>query len=226
MGPRGMAPKRVFFMPYITAIQSDVELSNVLGSFLSAAADNADALGMSPEAIEELGIKITDFKARMASVNAQRAAYHASVTAKDESAADLRKELGRLSKTWRAKDTIDDSLLAELRVAPHETPPTFTAVTTPRALVFRADAQGNIRLKWDRNGNTRGTIFQIEASYDRTRTWQIVRTTTASKATLHSNVGEQVLYRVAAVRGGVTSVASSPIVVWPSAAPAESAHAA
>lgn len=83
-------------------------------------------------------------------------------------------------------------------------------------LVASANGDGVTYLKWNRNGNIQGTVFQIETRASAAGAWSILDTTTRRTYVTISAPGVYIAYRVSAKRNGQTSPASTPVVLWDS----------
>lgn len=85
----------------------------------------------------------------------------------------------------------------------------------PTNLIVMPNAAGYTDLKWEKNGNKRTTLYEIEAQYDGNPEWVHVETVPTLKYR-HENqtVGKQVVYRVRAKRAGQTSAFGSAGVAY------------
>ncbi|MBL8059078.1 MAG: fibronectin type III domain-containing protein [Chthonomonas sp.] len=195
-------------------MKSDVMLQNELANFLAQATANADELGVEPAEIELLTDNIAAFEAGMSSVVATKAAAKAAVSAKNEAAATLRAQIASFAQTWRANQAVKNSTLADVNVPPHATGGSSTPATQPTDLNFTLPTETTIALKWNRNGNKPGTVFNVQTSPTGTGNWTVSKITTATKATFTGTPGTPIYFRVIAIRGQSTSAPSNMTVVW------------
>lgn len=203
---------------WITELKSDAKLRNQVINFLEQTALNADELGATLEEIELLTDNIEAFAQDMDHVVATQTAARSAVAAKNASRATLRAQIAQFSKTWRANPSISDATLAQLNVPPHQTPGNHSPTTTPTSLGYSVNTENLITLRWDANGNKKGTIYNVEASGDGTN-WSVVRTTTSKKTQLTGVPGQTLYFRVIAIRSERAATPTQPIVVWPSDRP-------
>lgn len=199
---------------YITEMYSDVELKNELPNFLAQTTANAAVLGVTPADIDALGDNIVVFNDAMDDVVATKAAAKAAVSAKNDAAYILRKQIGSFSQTWRANDAVPDETLAKVNVPPHATGGSQTPATPPTSLSYSMVNASTLGLKWNANGNKAGTVYNLETSSNGETGWTMVRSTTKTKAQLTGTPGEPLYIRVRAVRGDSTSLPSNSIVIW------------
>ncbi len=204
-------------MPFITETRSDTELLVQLPNFLTQTSANATELGVTPAQIEELSDNITLFTTDMENVVAKKAAAKAAVTAKNASRSTIKAQIGAFAKTWRANVAVSDETLSKLNVPPHATAGTQTPPVTPTELSYSINTENAITLRWKRNGNKSGTIFNVESSSNGVSGWSVVRTTTATKAALTGTPGVSVWLRVVAIRGESSATPTNPVVIWPTA---------
>ncbi|HRI45063.1 MAG TPA: fibronectin type III domain-containing protein [Fimbriimonadaceae bacterium] len=201
-------------MPYITEIDRDGDLNLAMANFSAVCAANATPLGLTGPMLGEIDDAATDFATSLASSTAAKAAQRAAVEAKDEQKTSSREIISKYAKIFRANAAIDDSLLAELMLPPHNTPGSQAAPTTPTDLVANANGDGVTSLKWNRNGNIRGTTFQVEKRTSPEGSWTIVDTTTRRRLVTMTTPGQYVAFRVIAARNDMASPPSTPVVLW------------
>ncbi len=199
---------------YITEMKSDVTLQNELANFLAQTTANATELGVTPAEVDLLTDNIAAFEAGMSSVVATKAAAKAAVTAKNEAAATLRAQIASFAQTWRANQAVKNSTLADVNVPPHATGGSTTPATQPTDLNFTLPTETTVLLKWSRNGNKQGTVFNVQTSPTGTGNWTVSKITTATKATFTGTPGTPIYFRVIAIRGQSTSAPSNMTVVW------------
>ncbi|MBI5684705.1 MAG: hypothetical protein HZC54_06465 [Verrucomicrobia bacterium] len=90
--------------------RSDDGLSRWLDQFLSAATDNATALGLSPAELTELGTKITNFKNGLANCTSKEAAAKAATSEKNNARTLILDMVRTLAKRFALLATYTDAL--------------------------------------------------------------------------------------------------------------------
>lgn len=89
-------------------------------------------------------------------------------------------------------------------------------VETISKLVVSGSSTGVNNLSWNRNGNGQGTQFVIETSPNGVTNWELVAVTTRTTFEHQNQVpGQQQYYRIKSTRGGSTSNACMPVVIYP-----------
>ena len=199
-------------MPYITETRKDGSLLTALENFRDVCTGHAAELGLSPAELLELADMVDGFRTDLEGWVEAAVAAKAALVAKDQRKADARAMVSELARRFRADLSVDDTLLTNLMLPRHKTPATKTAPQTPTDLVYDADIQGRVRLKWNRNGNIERTVFLVEAF--RNGDWAQVQATTRTKTVLPTTPGEPVQFRVRAMRGDAVSQPSLPVSLW------------
>lgn len=119
-----------------------------------------------------------------------------------------------INTIFKADKSIPRELLVEMGFKVSEGK-TSTPPNDPLSLLVMPNVAGYTDLKWDKNGNKSGTIYDIEAQYFGNPEWQHVESVSATKYRhLNQQVGKQVVYRVRARRAGQASGYSSPAVAY------------
>lgn len=208
-------------MSYITEDRSDVELLNQLPNFVAKATANASVLGLTPGQLTALGDEATVFSESMAAVVSTRATARGAVQTKNRDRATVRATIAQYAKTWRANPAIPESVLAELNVPPRQGQGSSTPPVTPSELSYSINTESVATLRWKRNGNKQGTVFNVERSSNGVSGWTVANTSTTTKAIFQTTPGVTVYYRVVALRGQQSSTPTTPVVIWPSAGTGE-----
>jgi hypothetical protein len=152
----------------------------------------------------------------IASVDEKAQAYHGEVAAKATVRENSLVALSSVSRSAYAKVGITNQQLIDAGLQPHSTSRAKIVPATPTDLIVSPNADGNVALKWDRNGNPGSVTFQIESSTD-CLNWTIVATTTRAKATLSVYTpGVQTWFRVRAQRNETVTAPSAQIPIYPS----------
>lgn len=201
-------------MPWITEIVADGALNSALANFATVCTDNMAALGLTAPMLAEIEDAALNFNTQLASATAAKAAQHAAVQAKDTQKSTSKEVVSKYAKIFRANAGVSDELLAQLMLPPHNTPGSSLSPTIPSTLVASANGDGVTTLRWSRNGNIKGTIFQIEKRTSPTAAWTILDSTSRRTFVTISSPGQYIAYRVIATRNGMTSAPSTPVVLW------------
>lgn len=204
-------------MPYITEERRDAQLRNMLPAFISQATANATLLGLEPSELDALTSEASNYSDVLDQVEAAKNLLRSAVRAKKKSQSEIRALLAQFAKTWRADPAIPDNILAEMNVAPRQGQGSQSPPVTPTQVNYSINTEGVVRLRWKRNGNKPGTVFNVERSADGVTNWAVVNTSTSTKAIFQTAPGVTVYYRVVAIRGQHSSAPTNPIVVWPTA---------
>ncbi|MCE9559400.1 MAG: fibronectin type III domain-containing protein [Armatimonadetes bacterium] len=192
----------------------DSYLAPDLAVVLATATANKTALSLDAPALAELGKVFGDFQtAYTASVN-EKATLKSIVATKNANKKAAKALVAKYAKTWRANPAIPNSLLDALLMPNHNTQGSSTPPTTPQFLPMEVSIAGVVTLKWQRNGNNGGTIFNVETTESLDGPWTFFDSTTKSKLDYQSTPGTQVSFRVVAKRNGQTSSYSVPITLW------------
>lgn len=201
-------------MSYITKDIADDDYLSQVRAFAEGAALNAAALGLSPEDIELLNQEIGDLDTRLVSVVTARAALSGAVTAKEEQLMRVRKIVAMMAKTWRADPEIPDEVLDQVMVAPHSPRRVISRPSVVTDLVINANGQGEISLKWNPNGNTKGTVYLVETSATGSGPWVVLDAVTSRKFSIEATPGEPIWFRVRAKRGTRVGGFCNPVGMW------------
>ncbi len=190
-------------------------------NFVDVASLNMATLGLDDADITALATARTDYDAaRTARANAAAAAISATVDKNDARSAVL-SFVSLYNGEWQANPAVPSTLIADLGLKVHDETPSTIGVFTPLNFNASGDGNGEVRLKWSRNGNVWGCSFWVEVSYDEGATWQLASSTTKAKANLTGVTIRPTAFRVRAERNGQVSAPSSTSTVYLAAGPAE-----
>ncbi len=208
-------------MNYITEERSDALFLVQLPNFLATVTNNLPTLGLDIPDVDDLIAEIGAFDDAMENVVTTKAVAKSAVSAKNAARTIIKARIARYAKTWRANLAIPDSLLAELNVPPHQTQGSSTPPVTPTELSYSINTENVISIRWKRNGNKPGTVFNVETSSNGVSGWTVAKTTTTSKVTFNGTPGVTIYFRVVAIRNGQLATPTMPIVVWPTTGPGD-----
>lgn len=201
-------------MPFDYLPSRDSELLIWMENFISVANANLADTGLTALQMTELNDLSTDFTTAYGAQQASIAGARSASISKFE-ARDLLLALAReLAQIVQAHPGATDQLKNELGLTV-PAPPAPVIPTVPGDLVAAVGPQGQIGLRWSRNGNKQGTTFVIEVRLGDDRPWTFVAAVTrASYTDLGRTPGVYIQYRVHAVRTNKQSLYSEPASVY------------
>jgi hypothetical protein len=199
---------------------NDNDFSNGLGNFLTVAAANLVALGLTAADITAGNDAKTDIDAKIADATAAKEAAKSSTGAKAVSRKSGDAVLRALIKKVEATPDVPVALILDLGMSVRDSKPTPVHPSTPTALYVIGSDTGVNNLKWNRNGNKSGTMYIIEARVGESAVWQFVNATTRPDyEDAGRTPGQKVAYRVKAKRPAGESQYSNVATVYDSALP-------
>lgn len=201
-------------MSYITRDVPDAEYAGLLESFLGAAAENADALGLSPVEIEAMQNEVDAYRQSVSDVFTARANYAGAVSAKEARKARTQAMINGAAKVWRANIAISPEILDQVMVAPHKTPRTLTTPNMVTDVTLTPNEVGELTIRWNVNGNIPKTVYIIEMASDSRGPWTQISAVTTRKFRYVGTPGTQVWFRVSARRRGISSSPCNPVGIW------------
>ena len=200
---------------YITDTKMpEADYATALTNFLAVCNANKVPLALTTNDLTEIQAAATGFPTTLNAWVAAQAAAGNAKTAKDVQKATTATIINKWAKIFRANNAIPDALLDQLMVAPHKPGRTSSPPVTPTEFQCVADGDGNISMKWRRNGNTSATSFVIEWRGSASAPWTQIGATTRAKFSWQSTPGEYAAFRVRATKKGQSSAASNQFVVW------------
>lgn len=186
-----------------------------LQNFISVANANLAQTGLTADQVNDLNDLATDLSNAFGVANATRnAAKMATVTQRDarRSAAELARQLAQIvQKHPGATEQLKIDLGLTAPPAPHV--PVEPQV--PTGLSATVDPQGVVHLKWEANGNKRGTTYVLQTREGSSGPWQYVASMTRRS---HKDYGREAgvtrQYRVRAERAAGVSMFSAAAIIY------------
>ena len=180
---------------------AEAKLRDWLTTFLDFGTENQKSLQLSDEELETLkesaGAFAEAIPAAYEAVQTARSLIAVKHDAKQQAVRDVR---GLVNKIQGLPD-VSPELKLLLGLNPHTSKPTRGGPLVPRRLSVTGSTNGTHTLKWNRSGNTRGTLFLIEAQKGTNGAWQMVGSETQTKFTHTGQTpGVPITYRVRAKR--------------------------
>lgn len=210
----GSAEPKSKAMEFVTQKMGDAEYLASLKVFYDAAQLYADTLGLDKPELTELQAQIGQFEKQLQETQAAKNALKATVTEKDAQRDVVRDLVGTFARRWRADENIPNEILAGLRLAPHRSLPVRSAPAPVTDLVITANGEGELSLRWNRNGNVKGTLFMVETAPNGSGPWVLLDSVTSTKFSILGEPGVPIWFRVRTKRRGLTSVACLPVSIW------------
>jgi alpha-mannosidase len=202
---------------YITEVSKDGELEKLGENFVAICVAEASTLGLTSAQVTGLQATFDMFDTSLTNLETKIQEKESATTDKDQKRDAFRTLVRAYAKRFRANTAIPDALLSQLAVAPHKVKGTKSAPTQPLSLLANPDAAGTVFLSWEKNGNISGTTYQIESQEPGDTSWTIIGTTTRAKFTFTGNpVGNEMSFRVIAIRRGINSLPSLPVTIFAS----------
>lgn len=201
-------------MPYLSEILSDVDLAAALTNLADVCAAHQAELNLTLDDVAEIQGAADSFTTDLNAAVAAKAAARSAVEAKNITRQRSREIAAKWSRIFRSNESIPDSLLVNMRMAPHVVPGTRTTPNAPSSFTASVNGEGSVLLKWHRAGNRQGTQFVIEVQYEPGARWTILDITTQCKYRARFEPGRYVAFRVKARRGGRVSEISQPCTLW------------
>lgn len=199
---------------YITQGMPETDYIAAVENFKNVATANAAALGLSEPQVAQITAAAAEIASAYESWTTAVASAKAVLVTKDETFADTKALIDSFAKLFRADNGIPDALLAELAVAPHIPTRSFNAPVTPTGFTGSATANGQITLKWKREGNTSSTQFIVESATSDAGPWTLATITNSTKATLQATPGQFITYRVVAKKGNDVADPTDAFSFW------------
>lgn len=166
--------------------------------------------------LEEIQDASEAYITALSALNTARAAYLAAVEAKDAARASMIETDRRYVAQFQALPNLDPKILLALDVPQRKTAGSRSAAITPTNPVANAFPNGDVVIRFGRNGNSSSTVFTVERSRDLGETWTSVFSSARTRVKLSGYTpGETVWFRVFATRNGTVSAPTVPAMIWP-----------
>ncbi len=199
---------------YITEIEKDGDLRSAANNFIQTVDANQTVLGMTAAKVSALNLLVVNFGNGIDSANAARDAAKTATEDKNDARSALKSSISSYAKIWRGNSAVPDSLLTNLQLPAHNTPPTTVNPQIPTDLSYSVNASNVVTLKWKANGNKFGVIYIIETAEGLAGPWTIFELTGQRKFEFIATPGETMCFRIIARRNGKSSAPSTPITLW------------
>jgi hypothetical protein len=164
---------------------------------------------------DSLVAKVATFEAKLADVDAAKAALTTAVAAKDAARLAVENELRPTVQLIQLDALVTDATRLDAGLPVRDTIRTTSAPTPALELVATPSADGTNALKWKSGANAAGVRFEIQAKVGTAAGFSTVDVVTATSF-VHKNQtpGVRVEYRVVTRRGDLVAAASNPATVY------------
>ncbi|HQU84516.1 MAG TPA: hypothetical protein PKY59_15365 [Pyrinomonadaceae bacterium] len=193
---------------------SNSEFVNLLNEIATKADGNAADFGLTQDLIDEAKTRKIGLQAKVSDQIAKRDAAKAATTVVTQTRKSDDQFVSDLKAKMRLEKVSPDKFI-EAGFDADDSIQTVIVPQTPTDLVVEGFSNGTNKLKFNRNGNKKNTVFLVDAKIGNAADSVIVGTTT--KTTFeHKNQkpGVKVTYRVRAQRGDDLSDYSNPATVY------------
>ncbi|HMS56460.1 MAG TPA: hypothetical protein PKA27_13770 [Fimbriimonadaceae bacterium] len=165
------------------------------------------AYGLTAAQASALDVAVTNFLDAKSAVEDKRSEYRAAVEEQNQYRDELVTLMSQYTSIIYKNPTVTPAMIALLGLEPRDTSPTASVPFTPTSFEATPFADGSVNFSWNRNGNSRSTMFIIEQKNPGGE-WSVLTTTTKTKVSLFGfTPGEEKWFRVYA---SVNNQASAP----------------
>lgn len=187
---------------------SDSALSNQAETTSIAVAADEAGYGISAGDSTSLETRLTQFNTALDTFAIAETAFRAASEAKKTARGLLLSSLSKVANKVYAAELATNEMLAAAGLAVRDP---RSVVTPQKVLAFLAtpNADGTVKLAWQRNGNKYGVLFVIEFRPDATADWEQLTTTKRQSLTVSGfDPGVRADFRVIATNIGLSSTPS------------------
>lgn len=175
---------------------------------------NKTVLSMTAAEVTALTNLVNSFTTQLTAYNNAKLTAKAARVTKDEQKEIARDALMGYVAKWRANLAVPDALLAQLLVAPHNSPGSSSAPVTPTDFLATGMADGTVELKWKRGGNRGSTTFIVEYKSPSATTWKTLAIVGKTRYEATAPVGVPIQFRITAQKSDDKSTPTAPQTVW------------
>ena len=186
-----------------------------LANFLTVANANLSTLGLVAADIAPLQTEKGSLDTAITNSETLQAQAKAATEKKNYIRKSSETKARAIVKRIQAKMDVPPDLKKQLQITvPGETPAPPSVPYTPKNLVVNVVGIGANELKWDRNGNIRTIIFNVEALINDAKDYMLLFSTRKTNFT-HTDIpsGSKISYRIRAFHGEIPSPYSNIAVI-------------
>jgi hypothetical protein len=189
-------------------------LNYTTGQLSAAVVANPGKYGLTASEVSALTAKVSSWNTCQADAAAARANALAKTQAQVAQRKVMEDTISALAVKFYANPGLTDADIVAAGLEPRDTVRTRHEPKEPLNLLAHPKANGTVQLVWERNGNSMGTIFEIDQRTEQGH-WQQVVSTTKRRITLSGyKPGEGMWFRVRATWNGTTSVPSNEAPIY------------
>lgn len=169
-------------------------------------------IGLSAQQILTIQNQSATFSSNLDTVDAMKLELQGEVAGKDQARKIATTTARNFAKQIKGTPGVTPQILGALGIVSSNSTNPVVPVTN---LSANGCSDGINRLKWNRNGNSTGTMFLIESRFENSTIWNFVAAVTKTSFN-HENQtpGQTQYYRIKSTRSGITSNPSDPAVVY------------
>lgn len=194
----------------------DADLQSWANNFLAVANANLAILGLTAPDVTTVSTDKGSFDASVTNNITKQAEAKSAVENKKNVRKKFELSTRNLVNKIQANPNVTSDIKAKLGITVKDSSSSPTNPITPIGLLVNPNSNGTNKLSWNRNGNSQGTIFLVEAEDKPGNPWILIGTTTKTGFD-HTNQlpGKTQYYRVRAQRSDNSSDPSNEAVAYP-----------
>lgn len=191
----------------------DANYQNWLNNFSTQCAKFDAELNLDTAELAQISSAASGFQTSMANVVETRTAAKGAVSTKVATRRSSQALARAFAREFKAIPGISPDILNQLGIV---APTSSSPVTTVTAVSVTGCDDGVNSIIWNRNGNTRNTVFLVEYKVAGTSNWLLATgTTKTSFKHINQEPGVTVFYRITSTRAGISSAPSVPVAAYP-----------
>ncbi len=185
---------------------SDFTLSGQLTYIAAKAVSDPTEYGFTAPQAASLESAAETFSSSLNDWNAAKGSYDEASEAKANQRQAAVEVFTQLLNLMYATPTVTPEAISSLSLTPRNGARSPIVPVTPTDFIATPFADGTVELKWNRNGNKYGVVFEVETAGADLSDWQIGLSTTRSKVRVSGfTPGVPAWFRVRATKNGVDS---------------------
>ena len=174
---------------------------------------SSNPYGIDPNAVSYLGQATTALATSNVDVTAKKAAYHGAVDNRLTAQGNVEGVVAEIARQVYANPAVSSTMIVALGLTPRSDSRAKIVPQTPTEVTASVRPNESILVRFKRNGNPQGVVFQIEAMVD--GVWESAAITTAAKVELAGfSVGTAVAFRVVAQKNGQSAPPSASATAY------------
>ncbi len=204
---------------------SDSNFSLWLNQFQKTCSNYQTELNVSDGDLEFIQDAQTNFDTSLESQVTAKAIAETATQTKDSNRAATTATIRNFVNEFQANTNIPEEIYGQLQIPKRGTRGPKGPAITPNDVIAAGQANGDITIKFNRNGNPQSAVFNVQ--HFNGTAWVSVASGTRTRFTLSGfPIGVEARFRVTAARGTSVSVPSAEVIVWGSTGTTELSIAA